>query len=75
MALILDGISIVSLKLLLTVNTFLSQVNDKTNSDTTILDNLALIIIIGDFYQFFLMFKRSLWTNPVISKTIHGKSI
>lgn len=65
----------VSSKLLLTVNTFLSQVNGKTNNDTTVLDDLALIIIIGDFYQFFPMFKRSLWTNPVTSKKIHGKSI
>lgn len=48
--LILDKISIVSLKLLSIVDIRLNQVKDKTNNDNAVLANLALIIIIGDFY-------------------------
>ncbi len=33
-------------------NMHLSQAKDKTNNDTTVLGSLALIIVMGDFYQF-----------------------
>ncbi len=50
----------VSLKLLSTVNMHLNQVKGKTNNDTTVLGGLALIIVMGDFYQFPLVVGRSL---------------
>ncbi len=36
---------------------------------------MALVIIIGDFYQFFLITWQSLWTDPITEKEIHDKSI
>ncbi len=63
----------VSLKLLLTVDICLGQAKGKTNNDTAVLGGLALIIVMGDFYQFPLVIGRSLWTHPVISEKIHGK--
>lgn len=50
LVLIIDKISIVFLKLLLTVDIYLSQTKDKTNNDIAVLGGLALIIIMGDFY-------------------------
>lgn len=50
----------VSLKLLLMVDMHLSQAQGKTNNDTTILGNLTLIIVMGDFYQFSLMVSKLL---------------
>ncbi len=63
----------VSLKLLSTVDIHLSQVKSKTNNDTTVLGGLALVIVMGDFYQFLSMVRRSLWTHPVTSEKIHNK--
>ncbi len=74
-ALILDEISMVSLKLLLTVDMHLSQAKGKTNNDTTVLGGLALVIVMEDFYQFPPVVRRSLWTHPIISKEIYGKGI
>lgn len=60
LALILDKISIVSLKLLLIVDICLSQAKGKTNNHTAILVDLALVIIMGDFYLFFPVVGKSL---------------
>ncbi len=75
LALILDEISIVSLKLLSIVDIRLSQAKDKTNNETTVLDSLALVIVMGDFYQFAPVVGRSLWIYLVTSDEIHGKGI
>ncbi len=74
-ALILDEISMVSLRLLGMIYIRLSQAKGKTNNNTAVLDGLALIIVMGDFYQFLLITEQSLWTDPVTEKEIHGKSI
>ncbi len=58
--LILDEISMVSLKLLSTIDRRLSQVKGKTNNDTVVLGGLTLVIVMGDFYQFPLVVGRSL---------------
>lgn len=50
LTLILNKISIVSLKLLLIVDICLSQVKGKTNNDIVVLGSLALVIIMEDFY-------------------------
>lgn len=63
------------LKLLLIINIYLSQAKSKTNNDTAILDGLALIIVMGDFYQFPPMVRRFLWINLVTNKKIYDKSI
>ncbi len=74
-ALILDEISMVSLKLLSTIDMCLSQAKDKTNNDTAVLGRLAMVIVMRDFYQFPPVVGRSLWTYPVTSEEIHGKGI
>ncbi len=74
-ALILDEISIVSLRLLGMIDMHLSQAKDKTNIDIAVLGVLALVIVMGDFHQFLLVTGRSLWTGPVTEEEIHGKSI
>ena len=65
----------VSLKLLSTVDICLSQTKCKTNNDTAVLGDLALIIVMGDFYQFPPVVGRSLWTHPVTIEEIHIKGI
>lgn len=74
-ALILDGISMVSLKLLLTVDAQLSQAKSKTDNYIAVLGGLALVIMIGDFYQFPPIVGRSLWSKPITSDENHGKRI
>ncbi len=53
----------------------LSQAKGKTNNGTAVLDGLALVIVMGDFYQFPPVVGRSLWTHPVTSEEIYGKGI
>ncbi len=65
----------VFLKLLLTVDMHLSQAKGKTNNNIAVLSGLALVIVMGDFYQFPLVVGRSLWTHFVTSKEIHDKGI
>ncbi len=60
LALILDEIGMVSLRLLSIVDMRLSQAKGKTNNDITVLSALALVIVMGDFYQFPLVVGRSL---------------
>ena len=67
LALIFDEISRVSLKLLSTVDICLSQAKSKNNNDTAVLSSLALVIVLGDFYQLFLLVGRFLWTHSVTS--------
>ncbi len=50
LALILDEINMISLKLLSTVDMYLSQAKGKTNNETAVLGGLALVIVMGDFY-------------------------
>ena len=60
LALILDEISMVSLKLLSTVDMHLNLAKGKTNNGIAVLGGLAMIIVMGDFYQFFPVIGRSL---------------
>ncbi len=65
----------VSLRLLEMIDMRLSQAKSKTNNDTAVLGGLALVIVMGDFYQFLPVTGRSLWIDPVTEEEIHGKSI
>ncbi len=65
----------VSLMLLLTVDISLSQAKSKTNNDSAVLCDLALVIVMRDFYQLSPMVGRFLWTHRIISEEIHGKGI
>ncbi len=65
----------VFLKLLLTIDIRLSQVKGKTNNDYAIFGGLALVIVMGDFYQFSSVVGRPLWTHPVTTEEIYGKGI
>ena len=65
----------VSLKLLVTVNTQLSQAKKKPNNDTFILGRLAIIILMGDFDQFLPVVRRPLWEKAIIINEFHGKAI
>ena len=58
--LILDEISMIFLRLLRMINLHFSQAKGKTNNNTAVLDSLALIIVMGDFYQFLPITGRSL---------------
>lgn len=58
--LIVDVISMVSLKLLSMVDSQLSQTKRKKNNDIIVLGSLALIIIMGGFYQFLSVVGKSL---------------
>lgn len=73
--LILDEISMVSLRLLGMIDMHFCQAKRKTNNDTTVLGRLALVIIMRDFYQFPPVTRRFLWTGPVTEEEIHGKNI
>ncbi len=53
----------------------LSQAKDKTNNDTAVLGGFALVIVMGNFYQFSPVVGRSLWTYLVTSEKIHSKGI
>lgn len=53
-ALILNKISMVSLKLLRIIDNYFSQTKNKANNDIIVLDGMTLIIVKRDFYQFFL---------------------
>ena len=75
LALILDEISMVFLRLLEIIDICLSQAKGKTNNDVAILGGLALTIVMGDFYQFFPVTRQFLYTNLVTKKKIHDKSI
>lgn len=49
---IIDKINIILLKLLIIVNIELNQAKTKSNNNTVVLDGLAIMILIEDFYQF-----------------------
>lgn len=53
LALILNKISMVFLKLLSIIDMRVRQVNNKINNATVVLVGLALVMVIEDFYQFF----------------------
>lgn len=65
----------VSLKLLSKIDSQLSQAKGKADSDTTVLGGLALVIVIGDFYEFLPVVGRFLWNKPVTNNENHGKEI
>lgn len=75
LALILDEISTVSLKLLLTVDMCLNQAKNKTNNNTAVLGSLTFIIVKENFYKFPSIVGKSLWTYPITNKKIKGKDI
>lgn len=53
-ALISHEINMVFFKLLEMINIYIRQIKSKINHNITVLNNLALVIVIGDFYQFSL---------------------
>lgn len=65
----------ISLKLLLKVDVQLTEAKSKTNNNNVVLGGLALIIMIGDFYQFLLRVGRFLWNKPITRNKNHSKSI
>lgn len=58
--LIIDQISIVSLKLLSTIDFQINQLKEKKINNIAMLNSLALEIIIRDFYQFLSIVRKSL---------------
>lgn len=50
MALIIDEINMISLKRILIMDIYLSQTIGKIHNNIAVLDGLALIIVIKDFY-------------------------
>ncbi len=60
LALILDEINMICLRLLETIDMRVSEAEGKTNNDIAILGDLAPRIIIRNFYQFLLVTGRFL---------------
>ena len=63
------------LKLLATVDAQLSLAKGKPDTDTTVLGGPAIVILIGDFYQFPSVVKRLLWKKAIMTHELHGKAI
>ncbi len=74
-ALILDEISMVSLRLLGMIDIRLTQAKGKTNNDIAVLGGLGLVIVMRNFYQFPSITERSLWTCSITEEEIYGQSI
>lgn len=60
MALIIDEISIVLLKLLVSINTQFSQAKEKLDNNIAIFRGLVIVILIDNFHQFFSMIRKPL---------------
>lgn len=52
MALIIDEINMVSLKLRDCIDTQLGQTKEKLDNNVIIFDNVSIVIVMGNFYQF-----------------------
>lgn len=57
------------------VNIQLNYAKCKTDNDITILDSLAFVIMIEDFYQFLPIVKKFLWNKSIIIKKNYDKEI
>lgn len=60
MALIIDEISIVLLKLLASINTQLSQAKEKSDNNIAIFRGLVIVILIDNFHNFFSVIRKPL---------------
>lgn len=60
MALIIDEISIVLLKLLASINTHFSQAKEKSDNNIAIFRGLIIVILIDNFHQFFSVIRKPL---------------
>ena len=47
----------------------------KPDNNISILDGLAIVILIGDFYQFLLIVGKQLWKEVIIIDEFYGKAI
>ena len=65
----------VSLKLLATVDAQLSLAKKKSDTDMAVLGGLAIVILMGDFYQFLPVVGRPLWEKAITTDELHGKAI
>lgn len=72
---IIDKINIISLKLLAIVNVLLSQAKKKLDIDTAVFSELAIMILIKDFYQFSPIIKKFLWEKVITTDRLYSKII
>lgn len=63
------------LKLLAIVNAQLSQAKGKPNTNTAVLGRRAIVILMGDFYQFLLVIGKPFRKKAIITDEVHSKAI
>ena len=73
-SLIVDKVSMISLKLLTSMDKQLYKTQEMSPNSTTVFDGLFLVILIDDFYQFVPVQARFLWNNLVENEKLHKKS-
>ena len=64
-----------SLKFLATVDAQLSLAKEKPDTNTAVFGGLAIVILMGDFYQFPPAVGRLLWKKAITTNKLHGKAI
>lgn len=72
---IITEISRVLLQFLAIVDTQLRQVKKNSNTNTAVFNRLAIVILIKNFHQFFLVTRRSLWKKTIKIDKLYGKTI
>lgn len=72
---IIDKLSIISLKVLATIDTQLSQAKRKPDTDIIIFGRLAIMILMRDFYQFLPIVGKLLLEKAITTDELHGKAI
>lgn len=65
----------VLLKLLATVDAVLSEAKEKPDNNTAVSGGLAIVILMGDFYQFPPVVGRLLWETTIIIQEFLEKAI
>lgn len=68
-------ISVEFLKLLVIVDAQLSQVKGKPDTDTAVFDRLVIVILMGDFYKFFILVRRPFYEKAITTDKLHSKAI
>ena len=64
-----------SLKLLATVDAQLSLAKRKPDTNIAVLGGLAIMILMGDFYQFPPVVEKPLWEKAITTDKLYGKAL
>ena len=75
LALVVDEVSIINLKLLTIMDKQLRKPRGSDFSSTALFGGLPLVVLIGDFYQFAPVSGHALWDEALGEDEIHGKTV